>query len=521
MRRDRIGPTGLFLGFFLIVTALRLAYSTGIPLTADEAYHWVWSRHLAFGYYDHPPLVAWLIAFFTRLGGNSLLWTRLTAGICLAGTTYLTYLLGREIGGERIGAGAGFLSLAATATTLGSVVVSTDSPLILFWIWTAYLVWRAVKTGRGSYWYLAGVTLGFGLQSKFLIVPLVAAIFLFLLFSRDDRCWLRRKEPYLALAIALLIFTPFLIWNARHSWATFAFNLKRHVTEPSLRRPFAYLALQAAILSPWLYAGMVWSLFHLLRRAQGRWREDAGRRRAALFLLLTGWLLPVYFLFQSLRTEVSGHWPVAAYGAALVGLAVALRNRSEERNRPREGAVLGPTFLATGAAWTILVVLLTLKPAWLPVKEIAGHTANEAFGWEELGRKVSALNRRIRPDVIATGSYALSSMISFYTPGHPYLAVMGPGSKHGRAFDLWDQWGGAWIDRSVLFLSDRPLAPSTREWRILAESCARFESLPPIELHDRGKTVRRYYPAVGYGLKKDPYLEARRSYLSWAAEQDS
>ena len=104
-------------------------------------------------------------------------------------------------------------------------------------------------------------------------------------------------------------------------------------------------------------------------------------------------------------------------------------------------------------------------------------------------------------------------MISFYTPGHPYLGVLGQGSKHGRAFDLWDRWGGEWVGRDVLFLGESPLTPNAKDARNLQAACARYEPLPPIELHYRGRVVRRLYPALGRRVRGDPFAAVRRSYL--------
>lgn len=501
----------LFLSLLAGTIVLRMLYSVSIPMTSDEAYFWVWSRHLDFGYYDHPPLIAWLIAFFTRIGGDTAFWTRLAAGLCLAGTSYLIYLLGCDLGGPRVGLTAGIFSLVSTVTTLGSVVVSTDSPVLLFWPWTVYLVWRAVKTGRAGYWYPAGITLGLGMMSKFLMIPLIAAVFLFLLLSRDDRHWLRRKEPYLALALALLIFAPFLVWNARHHWATFAFNTMRHKVVPSLVRPLGYLALQAVMVGPVLYVPMLWALIRQVRRVAGRGPDLGMERRPALFLLLCGWLLPFIFLLQSFGSMVGAHWPAAALAVNFVALAMELAIR---RDRPQPGRRFPGRGIAVGAAaWTILFALLTIRPDLLPVKSIQGHSVGEVYGWEELGRKVSALHKSLGGEcIVATNSYAFSSMLSFYTPDHLEVSLLGPGSKYGRSFDLWDRWND-WIDRDVLFINTEPIEDDPMAVKILETTCHGYQALDPIELHRQGQVVRRIYPVLGHRLKPDPYTAVRRSYI--------
>ena len=306
----------------------------------------------------------------------------------------------------------------------GSVIVTTDSPLLFFWMLTAYLAWHAIKTRRAPYWYVTGISLGLGMLSKFLIFPLVAAIFLFLLLSPEDRFWLRRKEPYLALILAILVFSPFLYWNSRHGWATFAFNTTRHAVEYSLTRPLSFLGGQAALLSPVLFTGLLWSLYRLLRRAVRGETKGGAEGRVSLYLLLCGWVLPVLFFFQSFRGSVGAHWPMAAYGTAFVGLALELGRRR------RQGRLPGAWLWGGGALWTVLVVTLTIFPGILPRGSLAGHEVSEAYGWEELGRKVAALHEKTgKENIIATSGYTFSSMVSFYTPNHLYLSVLGPGSN--------------------------------------------------------------------------------------------
>lgn len=514
--RQPLSPgSKLFLATLVVFTVFRMFYATMMPMTSDEVYHWEWSRHPAFGYYDHPPLVGWLIAFFTALGGSTIFWTRLTAVLCVLGVTYFTYLLGREIGGERVGVTAGFFSLMAPVMMIGSVVVTTDSPLLFFWQLTIFLVWRALNKRRGFYWYLAGIGLGLGLMSKFLIIPLIAGIFLFLLFSKEDRFWLHRKEPYLGFVLALLIFAPFIIWNSQHGWTSFVFHFTRHELSINLLRPLEYLAFQALLLSPLLFGGMIWSMCLLIRRAFMRTGPDfAVEKRVALFVLLSGWLFPVFLGLDAVGNIISGHWPAAAYGMLWIGLALVLQQRQtghQSEGKP-EKMILGSWFYLTALVMTVLIVAVTVNPDFINKLSVRGNSSNEAYGWTELGKKVSRLHRKMGTDnIIATSSYALSSMIAFYTPEQPYVSLLGPGSKHGRAYDIWDQWPD-WTGRNVLFVSTKPIAGDTDEGEILQKSCQRYETLAPLEIYHRGKVVRRFYFAVGYHFQKDPFASVKKSY---------
>ena len=498
------------------LTGFRLFYLSAIPLTGDEAYHWEWSRHLAFGYYDHPPLVAWMIAFFTWIGGSTLFWVRLTALLCITGTTYLTYRLGREIGGPIVGATAGLFSLAATAMNLGAAIVTTDSPVIFFWMLTIFLVWRALDSERGAYWYWAGASLGLGLLSKFLILPLAVGILLFLICSKADRSWLRRKEPYLGICLALVIFAPFIIWNSQHGWTSFVFHFTRHQEAIDFKRPLIFLAWQMfLVFSPVMYGGVVWSLVRQIKQVTGQPAAlgAVSSSRFAWLFLCTGWLFPVFLFFDSIRNTTSAHWAMAAYGVILVGLALEIQRRWQELRQRRKKPILGVLILITAFIWSGAVVTLTLNPDLIGKLSHQGNSINEAYGWAEIGQAISNVNHQTAGKyILATSSYSLSSMLSFYTPGQPYISMLGPGSKHGRAYDLWDKWS-EWTGREVLFISeDNPAVPDSRANQILKTSFNSWELLKEVPVKRNGREIRRFYFTIGHSLKPDPYATVREKY---------
>jgi dolichol-phosphate mannosyltransferase len=109
--------------------------------------------------------------------------------------------------------------------SVGSIIATPDGPQALFWAWAIYFVYKAVNGEGGYIWYLTGVMLGLGLLSKYTMILLAPCVLMFLLASAEGRKWLFRKEPYLALLLGLLIFSPVILWNARHDWVSFAFQI--------------------------------------------------------------------------------------------------------------------------------------------------------------------------------------------------------------------------------------------------------------------------------------------------------
>lgn len=181
------------------------------PLNSDEAFIWEWSRHLALGYYSHPPMSAWVLAAVTALLGTSAYTVRLGSLMLHLGTVALLYRACNEIlPARRMTLLALVTFVLLPVSVLLGTMVSSDMALLFFWMATAWLTKRAIVDGERSRWYLAGVTAGAMLLSKFFAVLFFPGLLAFLLLHRDYRRELARKEPWIAAVIALAVFSPFI-----------------------------------------------------------------------------------------------------------------------------------------------------------------------------------------------------------------------------------------------------------------------------------------------------------------------
>ncbi|HTZ03459.1 MAG TPA: glycosyltransferase family 39 protein, partial [Xanthobacteraceae bacterium] len=186
------------------MVALRWLVARRVDLETDEAYYWLWSRHLAISYYDHPPMIAYLIRLGTALFGDSAIGIRSMAIVSMVAASALVYALTVVLFDDRR------LGLIATVwfnmmphTAFFSIVMYPDTPALLFWLLSCLALALVWKSGRGEYWYLAGAALGLLLLSKYTGVFLLAGAALWLVASPQMRPWLKRPEPYLAALIAL------------------------------------------------------------------------------------------------------------------------------------------------------------------------------------------------------------------------------------------------------------------------------------------------------------------------------
>ncbi|WP_224364346.1 ArnT family glycosyltransferase [Hyalangium versicolor] len=287
-----VQPTHVSLRACLALIALgvgaRLALALGTDIYFDEAYYWQWARHLAWGYYDHPPLIAWLIAAVD---------IRPAALLCGAATVAAVWGLARDVHGSREAAWrAAALWSVVPAAAMAGVWATPDSPLLLFWTLALWALWR-------ERWVLAGLASGLALLSKYPGV-LIAVAFL----ATAVRMRRLPAGAWLTALLGVVLFLPVVLWNAHREWVGFAFQLRHGLGGTGGLTSFAeFLGGQLALGGPVLFP---LALVYALRGP----REQ--------FLLRAATLVPLLFFgYAALRTRGEANWPAAAYVSACVGVA--------------------------------------------------------------------------------------------------------------------------------------------------------------------------------------------------------
>ena len=214
--------------FFLAVVSyaalLRLFY-LGVPdLIFEEAYYWNYAQHLDIGYLDHPLMVAWIIKLFISLMGNIEFAVRSGAFLCWFVTAYFAYKLTHEVFNKASANRALMIVTVLPPYFSFGWFMSPDAPLTACWAMAIYYIHQALVRENKMAWWGVGIALGLGMISKYTIVLLGAAIVLFVLADRNSRKWLSRPQPYIAIVVACTLFSPVIIWNMQHEWASIMFQ---------------------------------------------------------------------------------------------------------------------------------------------------------------------------------------------------------------------------------------------------------------------------------------------------------
>lgn len=306
------GANEIYLVAVLVLTVFHFWLATHLPPSEDELYYWTWSNHLQGSYFDHPPLVAYLIAFSTRIFGDSLFGIRFFA--CLG--SLFAFL------------GIGWLTqrkdlltylLASPIFFLGGILMTPDIPLVFFW--TFYALWlvqanahlgkwsmdpvtrvyRNSPVGWGN-WIAGGLLLGLGGLSKYTMILAVPCTFLVLATHTRPRAWVPGFA--LHLAVAALVCLPVFVFNRAHDYLPFAFQWNHALGNAHPASFFGFIGSQILILGALPFLLLPWVL------ARTPFLLSDHRTQVCYFFFV----LPVlFFLFQALRGPLEANWALVAY----------------------------------------------------------------------------------------------------------------------------------------------------------------------------------------------------------------
>jgi len=441
----------------VLLALLQLAYASRLPLFGDEAYYWTWSRELATGYFDHPPMIAVLLRLASVFGDGEFA-VRVVPVACAAVAGWLLHVLARELHGPRGAALALGLFVLMPATQLNALTATPDAPLLMFWTLALFAAQRAVSTESRRWFVVTGLALGLAFLSKYTSALLGAALLVFVLAYRPG--WLRRGRLWMAIAIALLMFAPVVVWNARHDWISFAFQYQHGSGSDKTLDPgqwAEFLAGLSVIFSPPLFLVAGAACF-----APATWREP----RRALLAIAT--LLPLaVFAWKGLFTKIELNWAAVVFPAATVLAAGFILEGRRWR------------WLAASGAMALVLSAMLKFPVVLGLPERL-NINNRLFGERQA---IEALLQYRRPgETLLADHYTTASLLSFYAPDHPRVRIPVPGR-----FSQYDLRDPAPPPRHGLFLARRA------DGGALAQHCGTATLLRVFTAEAAGYSPKSFY----------------------------
>ena len=495
--------------FLLIgLTVLRLASLITSPMNlhGDEAQYWSWSREFDWGYFSKPPMIAWLIGATTGVFGNAEWAVRLSSPLIHPLTAYVIFRTARFLYDARTGFWAACLYFLMPAVWLSSTIVSTDVGLLLFWA-LALNAWAHLRETPSWKWAaLLGIAIGIGLLSKYAMLFFILALVLCALIDQKTRRALLSKYGLLAGALALIILSPNLMWNAAHDFATLEHTAANANIQEDIFHPgelVEFISSQFGVFGPLTFALLLLSCYKGLRGGLSK--------PAQLLCVFT--LLPLLVICaEALLSRANANWAVSAY----VGGTILTAHYGVQawRRWLKAGVVLNT---AMGIAFSVLL----LSPAL--TDNIGGaNSAKRMRGWPEtkalLAQTIAAGHEDRSFTAIATDNrltffgllyYGIEADTSLplrmwldtnHAVHHaeataPLTATDGPVLVVNYFIDCAGE-ADAKYDECIGDIHESGKLTYAEKFRA---DFKRLEELPPLELDLGGGKVRTYRLWAGYG----------------------
>jgi 4-amino-4-deoxy-L-arabinose transferase-like glycosyltransferase len=392
-----------------ITFLLKLALASVLPMSGDEAYFILWAQHLDYGYYDHPPMVGWILYLLQNLG-HAAWFIRLPAVLFSSWIGILIYRLLAPSGESRAAFTASLFLV--WPITLINVLITTDTPLILFVFLSVYALVKAVRGNQQRAFVWSGLWLGCAFLSKYFAVLLGLAYFAWFVFTQAGRA--RWRSGLLLAMTALPAVALNVYWNYTHCWDNILFNL--------------YNRNVGAGLS-WHDLGLYLITTLYLTTPPALWAWWQSRREPAqdkLAMQIYGYVfaIPVFIFFVlSWGKTIGLHWVLAFYPFYFLLLGSKLPEQS----------LLRLFRFMRGFAFVhgILLVTILLAPAawWQHTRFYSGYVL-----LTQPAKVLSQLKPYTPGMLLATNDYSTSAIMSYHS-GHEYF-VYGPGSQHARQDDM-------------------------------------------------------------------------------------
>ncbi len=415
------------LAFHLLVNAFG-----GYGIFRDEYYYIACSKRLAAGYVDHPPLAMFLLAAGRTLFGATQFGIRVLPAVAHAIAVILGGLIARRLGGRRLAVGLACFGVFLAPLIIGHTnIFQMNAFAYLFWAQAAYLLILIADRSRPGLWILLGVVMGLGLLNKIDFLWFGAGLGAALLLT-DFRKHLRTPWPYAAAVIALLLFSPFILWNITHDFAHLEFIRNASSGKYSGLTRLDFLAGQAINLNPvnlllWV-PGLIFLLFN---REARRYRALGIIYLTALLILLANphskaeYLGPAYVMLLAAGGVAVERWAARGRRAWAVGSLAALSTVTSLLILPLAVPVLPvETFIKYSAA-------IGMKPSSsenMDLSELPQFYA-DMFGWEGLAKDVSAVYMTVPESeraatVVLARNYGEAGALEYYALKYPLPRVI-------------------------------------------------------------------------------------------------
>jgi hypothetical protein len=348
------------------------------------------ARHLDWGFVAYPPFTPFIEHISLSIFGLSLIGLRLFSVIAQAVVIVLSGLMARDLGGSRLAQLATALSVGLSGLPIFEATeFQYTSFSYLWWILVCWFTIRLLKTDNSRWWIAIGIAIGLGLMTKYSLVFFVASLLAGLALSPARR-YFANLWFWGGVLVALLVFSPNIIWLARHDFVSYHFLQHIHARDVAEGRAAGYWSQQFLLdANPFAIPLCVLGLIAFFRERRYR-------------MLAWMYLVPVliFWLNRGRFYYVAEAYPVVIAMGAVVAEAW-LANRATWLRR----TLVSVYFAGLVAAGALFAAVLVPIAASGPLRNLAfknNGDLREEIGWDDLVQTVAAIRDSLPSDKRAT-----------------------------------------------------------------------------------------------------------------------
>ncbi len=464
--------------FFSIISifVLRIVFISIMGLMPQDAYYYFYSQHPALSYFDHPPVLAYIIRGFTAVFGTHVFVLKLADTIISLLSVLAFYMLSRRFLSRHRAGNSVAIFFSTLMLTILSLVSTPDVPLILFWCLSLLALYTAVFSEKKFYWIWVGILMGLAFDSKYTGIFLPVGLVLFLLLSNKYRKLIFSPWPWISMAFFLVTVSPVIIWNLQTQFASFKFQSSERAGSVQINPVgfFGVIGHQSAILMPVLLLILITVLYKSFKKyIVKRISIDAEK------LFLFCFFIPVFFGFLAISWFywVKLNWMIPAYitGIILVGIYATRR------------------LIRIQLIFSLVVhLLLAAEVLFYPVPIRSDDTW---VGWDNLSEQVRVLKNKYPGSFIfSADDYKTSAVLNFYSSEFVYgRNIIG---EPALQFDYIGTDVSVLKGRNAIFLNSMPQFKNEEKENqfppTLMSYFDRVTEKDPIIIKKNGKAVRKF-----------------------------
>lgn len=473
----------------LLLLLIRTAAIIAMGIMPQDAYYYFYGENLALSYFDHPPMIGWILRLFTDIFGRNIYAVHFADFTITAFTIVIFWLLAQQFYKKEEASKALLLFFSTIMVSILSIISTPDVPLLLFWCLSVLFAHRAITKDDFKDWIITGMFMGAAFLSKYTAVFLPFGLFLFLLFSPQHRNKIFNYRFILVVLFFLLVLSPVVIWNIQHDFISFKFQGGSRMSQINFAnlQPLNFLGTlghQLFILLPVLF---ILLLLFLWKQFWQQRKQIKAMPESSVFLLCFFLPLFVFFFGISVLYWVKINWMMPAYITAIIWVAGYVKEKW-----------LRWQYITSVSLHVLALLFIIFYP--LPVR-----SDDTWWGWNKLNIQTEALlQQRHGSFLFAHDDYKTSAVLHFLSGRKVYSGnIIG---RPALQYMIVDKDAPQQLKgKDALFLDSEPRfsdeAKSTEMPEGLEEHFETVTELEPILLrNNKGKVLRKFfvYECKGY-----------------------